>query len=86
VVKETAPELLRAELSSPKWKPQVIAMSGVTIATSPSNANCKLPDAVSKSWLNPQPVNVVTKNNLIVRDADVLSNWPDSKPSQFGFQ
>src|SRR5580765_4845430 len=30
VVKYHAPELLRKELSSPKWKPQTIAMSGVT--------------------------------------------------------
>jgi DNA repair photolyase len=29
MVKERAPELLRKELSSPKWKPRVIAMSGV---------------------------------------------------------
>src|SRR5262245_50428800 len=29
MVKENAPELLRQELSSPKWKPQTIAMSGV---------------------------------------------------------
>ncbi|MBI1864134.1 MAG: radical SAM protein, partial [Nitrospirae bacterium] len=30
MVKENAPELLRRELSRPSWKPQVIAMSGVT--------------------------------------------------------
>ena len=30
MVKEDAPELLRKELSSPKWKPQVLALSGIT--------------------------------------------------------
>src|SRR2546423_3429959 len=30
MVKEKAPELLEAELCSPKWKPQVVAMSSVT--------------------------------------------------------
>ena len=30
MVKTAAPELLRRELASPKWKPQVLAMSGVT--------------------------------------------------------
>ena len=30
MVKENAPGLLRCELSSPKWKPQLLAMSGVT--------------------------------------------------------
>src|SRR5207244_168919 len=30
MVKENAPELLRRELASPKWRPQVLAFSGVT--------------------------------------------------------
>src|SRR6202521_431359 len=30
MVKQNAPELLRRELSSPKWQPPVIAISGVT--------------------------------------------------------
>src|SRR5215467_7675637 len=30
MVKEDAPKLLRKELAAPKWKPQVIALSGVT--------------------------------------------------------
>src|SRR5579871_254285 len=29
-VKEDAPDLLRRELSSPRWQPRVIALSGVT--------------------------------------------------------
>ncbi|MEA2625913.1 MAG: hypothetical protein QOD06_1958, partial [Candidatus Binatota bacterium] len=35
LVKEDAPELLRRELASPKWKPQTIAVSGVTDAYQP---------------------------------------------------
>src|SRR5437867_11026631 len=30
LVKEDAPELLRRELNSPRWRPQVLALSGVT--------------------------------------------------------
>src|SRR5438128_6359536 len=30
MVKEDAPELLRRELTSPKWQPQVLGLSGVT--------------------------------------------------------
>src|SRR5262245_51268289 len=30
MVKQDAPELLRQELAAPKWKPQIIALSGVT--------------------------------------------------------
>src|SRR5262245_56762949 len=35
LVKEDAPHLLRRELASPRWKPQVIAISGVTDAYQP---------------------------------------------------
>ncbi len=42
MVKERAPELLRAELSSKKWKPQVIAMSGVTDCYQPVERRLKL--------------------------------------------
>src|SRR4051812_941095 len=36
LVKPDAPELLRKELSSPKWKPQTLAMSGVTDCYQPA--------------------------------------------------
>src|SRR4026209_2771844 len=35
MIKEESPKLLRAELASPKWKPQVIGMSGVTDSYQP---------------------------------------------------
>src|SRR6185369_11974249 len=35
LVKEDAPELLRKELMSPKWHPQVLGISGVTDAYQP---------------------------------------------------
>jgi len=42
VVKYNAPELLRQELSSPKWQPQTIAMSGVTDCYQPAERKLKL--------------------------------------------
>ena len=42
MVKENAPQLLRAELSSPKWKPQVIAISGVTDCYQPVERKLRL--------------------------------------------
>ena len=42
MVKENAPELLRKELSSRKWKPQVIVMSGVTDCYQPIERKLKL--------------------------------------------
>ena len=42
VVKYNAPELLRRELSAPKWKPQTIAMSGVTDCYQPAERKLQL--------------------------------------------
>ena len=74
MVKEDAPELLRAELLSPKWKPQVIFMSGVTDCYQPVEAKLKLTRRcleVLAEFRN--PVFIITKNRLVTRDADVLS-------------
>src|SRR6185436_13923514 len=73
MVKENAPELLRKELSSPKWKPQVIAMSGVTDCYQPVERKLKLTRRcleVLAEFRN--PVGIVTKNHLVTRDLDVL--------------
>src|SRR5215831_4869775 len=42
LVKEDAPDLLRRELASPRWKPQVIAISGVTDAYQPIERRLQL--------------------------------------------
>ena len=73
MVKEDAPELLRAELSSPKWQPQVIFMSGVTDCYQPVERKLKLTRRcleVLAEFRN--PVGIVTKNALVARDADLL--------------
>jgi DNA repair photolyase len=74
VVKERAPELLRQELSSAKWKPQVIAMSGVTDCYQPIERKLRLTRGclgVLAEFRN--PVAIVTKNFLVTRDLDVLT-------------
>ncbi len=73
LVKENAPELLRTELSSRKWKPQVIALSGVTDCYQPVERQLKLTRRcleVLAEFRN--PVGIVTKNHLVTRDIDVL--------------
>ena len=42
MVKLNAPELLREELSSPKWKPQILVMSGVTDCYQPVERKLKI--------------------------------------------
>lgn len=74
MVKEDAPELLRAEMSSPKWQPQVIFMSGVTDCYQPVERKLKLTRRcleVLAEFRN--PVFIITKNQLVTRDIDLLS-------------
>ncbi len=73
MVKEDAPRLLRQELSSPRWQPRVLAMSGVTDPYQPVERRLKLTRGcleVLAEFRN--PVSIVTKNQLVARDADLL--------------
>jgi DNA repair photolyase len=75
VVKENAPELLRRELLSPKWKPQPLAMSGVTDCYQPIERRLHITRKclqVLAEFRN--PVAIVTKNLLVTRDIDLLSD------------
>src|SRR5438270_492426 len=49
MVKENAAKLLEAELSSPKWKPQVLVMSGVTDPYQPVERKPKIVEACRKA-------------------------------------
>ncbi|MCA3748666.1 MAG: PA0069 family radical SAM protein [Rubrobacter sp.] len=74
LVKEEAPELLRKELSSPRWRPQVLSMSGVTDPYQPVEKRLRLTRRcleVLAGFRN--PVAVVTKNHLVTRDLDLLA-------------
>jgi DNA repair photolyase len=74
VVKENAPELLRAELMAPSWKPQLLGLSGVTDPYQPVERQLGITRRcleVLAEFRN--PVAVVTKNHLVTRDADHLS-------------
>lgn len=73
VVKYDAAKLLRKELSSPKWKPQVIAMSGVTDVYQPIEKKLEITRQcleVMAEFRN--PVGIITKNHLVTRDLDLL--------------
>lgn len=72
MVKENLPELLRKELSSRKWKPQTIVMSGVTDCYQPIERKLKLTRRcleVLAEFRN--PVAIITKNFLVTRDLDL---------------
>jgi len=74
VVKEDAPELLRRELMHPRWEPELIAISGVTDPYQPIERNLQLTRRclrVLAEFRN--PVAIITKNHLVTRDIDILS-------------
>lgn len=74
LVKQDAPELLKKELSSPRWNPQVLSMSGVTDPYQPVERRLRITRrclGVLAGFRN--PVVIVTKNYLVTRDMDLLS-------------
>jgi DNA repair photolyase len=72
-VKHDAPELLRKALSAKSWKPQVVAISGVTDCYQPIERRLRLTRRcleVLAEFRN--PAGVITKNALVARDIDVF--------------
>lgn len=72
-VKVDAPELLREELGSARWQPQVIALSGITDPYQPAERHFELTRRcleVLAEFRN--PVAIITKNHLVTRDVDLL--------------
>src|SRR6201993_2471318 len=73
MVKTKAPELLRAELESPRWHPQTLVMSGVTDPYQPIERKLRITRGcleVLAKFRN--PVAIITKNHLVTRDVDLL--------------
>src|SRR5438132_3060032 len=76
LVKQNAPELLGRELLSPKWEPQVIAISGVTDAYQPVERRLQLTRRCLEVLVEFQnPIVIITKNELVTRDIDLLSRF-----------
>ena len=76
VVKHDTPELFRKWLSRPKWAKQVepIMISGVSDCYQPCEREYELTRCCLEVALNArQPIRITTKNALIRRDIDLLS-------------
>ena len=74
MVKEDAPELLREALNAKSWVPKVIAISGVTDPWQPIERKYEITRRcleVLADFRN--PTTLITKNHLITRDIDHLS-------------
>lgn len=74
VVKENAPDLLREELEREDWKPQVVCISGNTDPYQPVERQLEITRECLRVFLEYRnPVSLITKNSLITRDLDILS-------------
>jgi DNA repair photolyase len=74
LLKLEAPELLRRELSAKSWQPQPVAFSGVTDIYQPVERNLELTRRCLEVFLEfRNPVAIVTKNYLVTRDLDLLT-------------
>jgi DNA repair photolyase len=74
LVKHDAVALLRRELNNRRWQCEPIMMSGVTDCYQPAERRFKLTRGILEVLLEAQqPVCMVTKNALILRDLDIIA-------------
>jgi len=73
--KPDAAKLLTAELASPKYRPDVVAMGTNTDPYQPVERDLKITRSILRvlSDFN-NPVGIVTKNHLVTRDIDILGD------------
>jgi DNA repair photolyase len=72
-VKEQAPELFREFLARDAWQPELIMLSGVTDCYQPAERRYRITRGCLEVALAArQPMSLITKNALIVRDLDLL--------------
>jgi DNA repair photolyase len=73
LVKEDAPDLLRRELSSPRWQPRSLSISGVTDPYQPVERRLQLTRRCLEVLVEfRNPVAIITKSQLVTRDLDLL--------------
>lgn len=80
LVKETAPELLEKALQRPSWQAESIVLSGNTDCYQPVERELEITRKMLEVCLRyRQPVGIITKNDLLLRDLDILSELAEMK-------
>jgi len=73
LVKHDAPKLFREFLARNSWEPEIVAFSGVTDCYQPAERQFRLTRGCLEVAAEArQPIGIVTKNALILRDLDLL--------------
>src|SRR5690606_14411298 len=74
LIKKNAPKLLEATFNKPAYQPETILLSGNTDCYQPIERKLKLARSLLQVFLKyKHPISLITKNNLILRDMDILS-------------
>lgn len=74
LIKKEAPQLLEKLLKKKTWKAQTIVLSGNTDCYQPAEKQFQITRECLKVFLKyKHPVSIITKNALILRDLDILS-------------
>ena len=80
IVKHNAADLLERAFLNPKWKVEPIMLSGNTDPYQPAERRYRLTRKLLKTCLKfRNPVSIITKNALILRDIDVLKELADKR-------
>lgn len=75
IIKHNAPELLEKVFLDPKWKAAPISFSGNTDCYQPIERKMKITRRLLEVCLKYQnPAGIITKNQLILRDIDILKD------------
>jgi DNA repair photolyase len=79
LVKHDAPALFREFLAADSWKPEPITFSGVTDCYQPAERQFRLTRGCLEVAAEArQPITIVTKNALVLRDVDLLQDMAAS--------
>jgi DNA repair photolyase len=79
-VKHRAADLLRDFLARPSWRPETIAFSGVTDCYQPAERQFRITRAcVEVAAECRQPIGIITKNALVVRDIDLFKRLAEHR-------
>jgi DNA repair photolyase len=74
IVKRNAPELLEQYFNKKNYQPVPIVLSGNTDCYQPIERKLKITRALLQVFLKYRnPVSIITKNNVVLRDIDILS-------------
>lgn len=83
LVKPELPERLRRELAAPGWRPRVVALSGVTDPYQPAEKQLRITRRCLEVFAEfRNPVSVVTKSALVLRDVDLLGELARHRAAQ----